>query len=175
MTITLYIKQHRDTGLKYFGKTIRDPQRYQGSGRYWRNHIRAHGENIETVWTMAFEDQTLCSEFAELFSELYDIVQDPAWANQIPENGLGGVPKGRPNTWTQKGWHHSDETRAKIRASRAVQTARGINGMKGRRQSDETKKLLSKQRIGKKLAPWTPERRARVAETWARKKLLNNT
>ena len=39
----LYIKEHNVTGLKYFGKTTRDPLKYKGSGTHWTRHISKHG------------------------------------------------------------------------------------------------------------------------------------
>lgn len=48
-TVYLYVKQHSITGLKYFGKTVRDPNTYFGSGTYWNRHIDKHGrEHVET-------------------------------------------------------------------------------------------------------------------------------
>jgi hypothetical protein len=116
----LYIKRHRLNGLKYFGKTVRDPKKYFGSGRYWKRHIKTHGRDIDTVWCELFADKELLVEFAELFSEFYNIVSDvgidgrKSWANEIPENGLQGgqnagmpgplkgIPTGRPSIWKDK-------------------------------------------------------------------------
>lgn len=138
----LYVKRHRLTGLKYFGKTIRDPIKYIGSGRYWKNHINIHGRDVETVWCELFTDKNSLIEFAELFSEFYNIVNEvdingnKCWANEIPENGLqggqnAGLPSplkgkstGRPSIWkdkkrpehsnTMKGRKHSFEHNLKI-------------------------------------------------------------
>lgn len=47
----LYIKQHTITGKLYFGKTIKDPEKYMGSGTHWKRHINKHGkEHVETLW-----------------------------------------------------------------------------------------------------------------------------
>ncbi len=56
MTIYLYHKRHRITGLNYFGKTTTNPYIYGGSGKYWANHLRVHGPDIETVQVWQFED-----------------------------------------------------------------------------------------------------------------------
>jgi hypothetical protein len=45
----LYLKQHNKTGLQYFGKTIRDPFTYAGSGVYWNAHLEKHGDNCKKV------------------------------------------------------------------------------------------------------------------------------
>lgn len=114
----LYVKQHKVTGLKYFGKTIRDPYKYVGSGKYWKKHIKTHGKNIDTIWCELFTNESAIKEFAEFFSKHYNIVNSvdsngrKIWANEIPENGLHGgqnagmksplkgKPTGRPS-WSK--------------------------------------------------------------------------
>jgi hypothetical protein len=87
----LYIKRHALTGLKYFGKTISNPLKYNGSGKYWKRHIKIHGvEHIETLWYELFTDQEDCKEFALFFSEEMNIVRSEAWANFRFENGTDG-------------------------------------------------------------------------------------
>jgi hypothetical protein len=95
MIIYLYIKTHNATGLKYLGKTIKNPQVYKGSGTYWIPHIKKHGYNVTT------EILKECSTMEELkywglyYSELWDIVgaRDISgrkiWANLKPEEGDG--------------------------------------------------------------------------------------
>ena len=73
MTTTLYIKKHNVTGLKYFGKTTRDVTKYHGSGLYWKNHLKTHGKDVETYWSMTFEDTAESQEFAEAFSEISNV------------------------------------------------------------------------------------------------------
>ena len=61
--ITLYVKTHRVTGLKYFGKTVKpDPYRYRGSGTYWLRHLRKHGYDVETKIVGTFENEYEASE-----------------------------------------------------------------------------------------------------------------
>ena len=96
----LYIKQHNTTGLRYFGKTTKDPQAYLGSGKYWLRHLKEHSEDITTVWCEEFTDMDQLVDFATFFSEFYNIVDavdsrgKKVWANMIPENGLDGAPTG---------------------------------------------------------------------------------
>ncbi len=91
----LYIKQHFITGKRYFGKTIKNPEIYNGSGKYWKNHIKKHGkEHIVTIWYCLFYDKESITEFALMCSNQWNIVESTAWANQTPENGLGGCSKG---------------------------------------------------------------------------------
>lgn len=92
----LYVKQHSVTGLKYFGMTSNDPFKYRGSGTYWRRHVKKHGgfKYVETIKTWKFDDIELCSDFALRFSEENNIVESKEWANEVPEDGLSGYPKG---------------------------------------------------------------------------------
>jgi hypothetical protein len=60
MIIYLYVKQHSITDLKYFGRTVRNPFKYPGSGTYWSNHFKKHGkEHIKTLEVWGFDDQEL--------------------------------------------------------------------------------------------------------------------
>ncbi len=104
----LMIKRHRVTGLMYFCKTAtRDPLKYHGSGKYWRNHLKIHGRLVDTVWYQRFEDKEDLVEFALFFSDFYNIVSETKngkkiWANEVPEDGLqGGQNRGMPSP--QKG------------------------------------------------------------------------
>jgi hypothetical protein len=91
----LYVKIHNVTGLKYFGKTTKkDPEKYIGSGKYWKNHVKKHGYSITTVIIGKFSDPKECKEFALNFSKKYNIVESDEWANLINENGMDGAPKG---------------------------------------------------------------------------------
>lgn len=94
----LYIKEHNQTGLKYFGKTTRsDPEEYSGSGQRWLRHLRKHGFDISTVWYCLFTEPEDLVEFATTFSKTHNIVEDRKWANLILEDGLTGHPKGVPS------------------------------------------------------------------------------
>ena len=132
----LYIKQHNQTGLKYFGKTVqKDPYRYKGSGKKWIAHLNKHGNDVATTWCQLFTSEEEVREFALNFSTTNNIVESKEWANLKPEDGLwGGSAKGQ-----NAGKVRSAETRSKI-AQKAL----------GRKHSDATKKLMSEQRTGKK-------------------------
>lgn len=145
----LYIKQHSITGLKYFGKTTRDPYTYNGSGKHWKAHIKKHGtEHIETLWVSEpFIDSGLISEFALTFSKEHNIVESKDWANLIEENGLDGANKGST---------HSDESKRKMSAShigkpQSEETKRkkseSTKGRSGKSHSEETKQKLSNKPI----------------------------
>lgn len=85
----LYIKQHTITGKLYFGKTIKNPEKYIGSGTYWLRHINKHGRvHVDTLWYCLFHDQESCIEFALMFSKQENIVKSSNWANVIEETGI---------------------------------------------------------------------------------------
>lgn len=95
MQIYLYIKTHNITGLKYFGKTTnKDPFKYQGSGKYWKKHIRKYGYDVNTEIFGQYTDELLCSLAALKFSEENNIVKSRLWANLQNENGYDGAPIG---------------------------------------------------------------------------------
>lgn len=101
----LYIKQHTDTKMLYFGKTTRNPEKYNGSGKKWLNHIKKYGTNkIDTLWYCLFLDFESLNLFALRFSELNKIANSEFWANLKDENGIdgalpGSIPsnKGKPS------------------------------------------------------------------------------
>ncbi|MEM2159538.1 MAG: hypothetical protein QXN55_01135 [Candidatus Nitrosotenuis sp.] len=67
--ITLYVKTHNITKLKYFGKTVHtDVNKYKGSGTRWLNHIKKHGYDISTEIVGIFYDKEKCKKFALEFS-----------------------------------------------------------------------------------------------------------
>jgi len=91
----LYVKRHIVTGMLYFGKTVRDPATYHGSGIHWKRHRSKHGwDEVETLWTRLFTDETKLVRYALRFSTRNDIVASSRWANAVPENGLGGSMPG---------------------------------------------------------------------------------
>ena len=103
--ITLYIKTHRQTGLKYFGKTTEDdPITYKGSGKHWLRHLIKYGYECDTEIYLQSEDQEYVTQEALRFSRVYDIVNSDLWANLREENGLDGWTKGikRPENSTRK-------------------------------------------------------------------------
>ena len=104
--VSLYLKQHNKTGLKYFGKTsAEDPTQYRGSGKYWALHLSAHGNDVTTLWHQEFADLRTLVEYAINFSVDNDIVYatneagDKIFANLRIEDGLDG---GRHTKETKK-------------------------------------------------------------------------
>lgn len=88
--ITLYVKTHKVTGLKYLGKTEQDPFKYLGSGKRWKREIKKYGKEIETVIIFQSESIDEIREKGLYYSKLWNIVESQEWANFIEENGSGG-------------------------------------------------------------------------------------
>jgi len=88
----LYIKES-PLGLKYLGKTTKDPYTYMGSGKIWKRHLKKHSftqSDIKTEVVFETKDLTeLVTKGIEL-SKLYNIVESKDWANLREESGDGG-------------------------------------------------------------------------------------
>ena len=145
----LYIKQHTITGKLYFGKAARSHEKmlqYPGSGKYWSAHIRKHGRQfVTTLWFCLFLDKEECKKFALMCSSLWDIVKSNNWANFKIENGLDGGHG-----------PHTDETKAKIRAKRALQIMHPV--------SKETREKMRISMLGKNTGPSILKGRAKSEE-----------
>lgn len=166
----LYIKQHNISGIKYFGKTIRDPNTYLGSGLYWIRHLKKYGQNISTIWARLFTNKEELIEFALKFSQDNNIVQSKDWANLKVEDGLMGGDTGitkegrRVLSEKSSSRRHSIETKEKIRNARKLQTCPRT----GKKHSYETiqkikeKRAIQKPRIG---YSWSTEQKAKFKST----------
>ena len=85
------IKTHTNTGLKYLCQTQRkNPFKYLGSGKYWRLHLKKHGENITTDVIGVYETREELAAISVPLSEKYNVVDSDEWANLVPEDGTGG-------------------------------------------------------------------------------------
>ena len=151
----LYIKQHNETGLKYFGKTVCDPFSYPGSGLHWRRHLRKHGNNVSTIWARLFETEKELVEFALDFSSKFSITESSEWANLKPENGLDGNPPGiviseeTKSKMREKARRPKSESWKKSRS----ETLKGKPARnKGAKHSAESKQLMSLKAQGKSNA-----------------------
>jgi hypothetical protein len=136
----LYLKQHNITGLKYFGKTVNDPETYSGSGVYWTQHLNVHGDNVSTVWKKLFNDQTELTKFALDYSGKNNIVESKEYANLKPEDGLMGGDTGISDQGRKiiseksKKQRHSEATKQKLREARTKQADPRL----GKKHSPET-------------------------------------
>ena len=88
----LYIKTS-PLGLRYLGKTTKNPNTYLGGGKIWKRHIKKHNFTIDDIETeIVFETNNvdeLIKKGIEL-SNLYNIVESKEWANLREEAGDGG-------------------------------------------------------------------------------------
>jgi len=136
----LYLKQHNITGLKYVGKTINDPETYSGSGLYWAQHLKVHGNNISTIWKRLFTNQKELTKFALNYSYKNNIVESNEYANLRPEDGLMGGDTGISDhgrkvlSEQSSSRRHPEEIKQKIREARAKQPPT----MLGKNHSPET-------------------------------------
>ena len=91
MTIYLYKKTHKITGLKYLGKTIsKNPYTYKGSGKHWVYHIKKHGYDVETEILKECSSEKELKYWGNYYSTLWNVVESKEWANLKPEDGNGG-------------------------------------------------------------------------------------
>lgn len=149
MKTYLYVKTHSITGLKYFGKTTKNPFKYSGSGIHWKRHLRKHGKEHTTEIIAEFDDPDDCEAFALAFSHENNIVESIEWANLIPENGKDGMPVGHA------GHIFTDDEKSKIaEASR-------------RNWENPAYRSLQSE---KRRASWTEERRAEQSTRLSGKK-----
>ena len=92
VTYYLYIKTS-PRGLKYLGKTTKDPFVYIGSGKIWKRHVKKYkltSKDIHTKIVFKTNDvNALIAEGIKLSNKL-DIVNSSGWANLRPECGDGG-------------------------------------------------------------------------------------
>ena len=125
--IYLYVKTHYETNLKYFGKTIRDDyEKYSGSGKHWKRHLKKHGDITKTELILASNDINEIEAVALRFSADHNIVKSKEWANIIPENGKDGgslseyhteasrkkmSDNRRGKVGTPAGWKHEEGTK----------------------------------------------------------------
>lgn len=91
MIIYLYVKTHNKTGLKYLGQTSsKDPHKYNGSGTYWKLHLKKHGIDYTTEILKECQNKQEVTEWGIYYSNLWDIVNSNEWANLMVEQGDGG-------------------------------------------------------------------------------------
>lgn len=107
MTIYLYKKTHNKTGLQYLGKTKLDPLKYRGSGKDWEPHIKEHGYDVTTEILRECLTKEELSYWGRYYSKLWNVVDDPNWANRIPETGGGYGRK----------WTASEKQRQSVKVS----------------------------------------------------------
>jgi hypothetical protein len=92
----LMIKTHNVSGLRYLCITKRKNYiKYLGSGTYWKNHLKKHGENISTTLLFETNDYKEFVNMCNHYSQLYNVAFSKDWANLVPETGYNnndGLP-----------------------------------------------------------------------------------
>jgi Pyruvate/2-oxoacid:ferredoxin oxidoreductase delta subunit len=158
MSIVLYLKES-PMGLKYLGKCVnRDPYRYMGSGKRWKNHIRKYSltaVDIKTTVLLETTDKTELKQMGEYYSTLWNVVENPEFANLRPEKGDGGWEhmKGKPKSDM---WKEAMSTRVRTSEERKKMS----DARKGIVFSKETREKMS---IARKEQRDSPERIAKRA------------
>lgn len=152
----LYIKTHNVTGLKYLGKTERDPFKYKGSGKRWTNHIKKHGYDVTTEILLETNSKQSLIEAGLYYSSLFQVVESSSWANLIPESGDGYDSESSKRLATKRlneGTHHflfmgakSLETKLKMSVAKKGKGLGKDNNNYGNKWSKEQKENLSKKR-----------------------------
>jgi len=89
MTIYLYVKTHNKTGLKYLGKTTKDPYTYLGSGVDWKIHLKEYGKTHSTQVIRECQTNQELNKWGRYYSNLWNVSESLDWANRIPETGGG--------------------------------------------------------------------------------------
>jgi hypothetical protein len=174
---TLYLKTHRKTGLKYLGYTKNDPFKYRGSGKYWKDHIKKHGNDVLTEILFQSDKIDEISAKGLEYSVEWNIAESQEFANHCFEDGNKGYGNANINF---KGHPQTEETRKKI----SQNNGRGNKGKFGKdhpsyghKMSDETKAKLKMGLMsyytstnyqgpwnkGKKVGPHTDDRRRKIS------------
>lgn len=153
MNIYLYKKTHNITGLNYLGKTVQDPYKYSGSGKYWKNHIKKHGNDVTTVILKECQDPDELKTWGIYYSELWNVVESDDWANIKPENGDGGDTSLTPNYLKSKPrFSHKGEANPNYKHGNATKEAvesrkealDGKHGNYGKKRPEHVNKVIRK-------------------------------
>lgn len=96
MIIYLYLKTHRLTKKKYLGKTVQDPYTYPGSGTYWQEHLHRFGNDVDTEILFETKCKDALKEKALYYSQLWQVDENPQFANTVLEAGDGGDTSSSP-------------------------------------------------------------------------------
>lgn len=156
--IYLYVKTHNKTGLKYLGKTSKDPYKYLGSGIYWLKHLAKHGNDISTEILLETENKEEIKEKGLYYSDLWNVKESPEWANLTKEEGTGGaINLGRKHLPesiqkmqnAKKGVKFSDEHRKKLSLAQQNKQSGEKNNFYGKNHTVDSKRKISEKLVGK--------------------------
>ena len=161
--IYLYIKTHRKTGLKYLGKTNQDPYTYKGSGKRWNSHIEKHGNDVDTEILRECKDNEEIRTWGLYYSDLWQVVDSPEWANLKPEAGDGGpfshtkeakikignASRGKPGKYKGKTYKeiHQDPVKALERKKKHSELMSANNPFKDKEHTVDTKAVMQEKAL----------------------------
>lgn len=166
----IYIAINRRNGRAYIGKTLMQLSRRRtshhvaaksGKGSVFHAALRKYGERA-FHWSALFEsdcedtlfdaERSLIADFRACGVSLYNV---------SPGGEGASVPcsedRRRKLSVTMKGRIKSAATRLKLR-----------DALKGRPKTAAHIKKMSESKLGKRLRPWSAERRAKMEAAWAR-------
>ena len=84
----LMLKEHCHTQKKYLCVTVRkNYDSYEGSGIYWQKHLQKHGKHFKTTLLFSSDNEEEFNTQCLYYSELFDVVKNPNFANLVPELG----------------------------------------------------------------------------------------
>lgn len=171
MTIYLYVKTHRITGLKYLGQTTaKDPHKYSGSGTYWKLHLEKHGYLYNTEILKECHSKDEIKNWGTYYSNLWNVVDSKDWANLKPESGDGGpmppkiilkmkeAKKRNPLKRSPESYIKGIETRRKNGTNVVTEEHRRKISLAntGKKRSEESKQNISRGCKGKGRGPRKP-------------------
>lgn len=140
----LYIKQHSVTGKLYFGKTIKNPEKYIGSGTHWLSHIKKHGrEHVITLWYCLFFDEESCNKFAVMFSNQESIVESEEWLNILTETGVDNSYLEDTSWLSQKSKEYYSNMTIEERLSRNEKIKNGLSKMSDQTKLEKSERLIA--------------------------------
>lgn len=84
----IYLKRHNTTGIYYLGVTnYYRPHAYNGSGVAWKRLLREYGKDFTTFILLETQDEAELIANCTYYSQLWDIVNNPNFANLKKETG----------------------------------------------------------------------------------------
>jgi len=138
--ISMYVKMHRVTKLKYLGVTTHNnPHVYPGKGTYWTQHLKKHGHDVKTIVIFRTKSHDAIKRIGRMLSIQWNVVESDDWANLTFETGYS-------HEWNQK----------TIEKMRKVQNERWKDPKERKKVSDGVKKFFEENpekhpRLGVKL------------------------
>lgn len=102
--------------------TTQNPNKYRGSGVYWKNHLKIHGNDVMTEILKECDSNEDLKKWGIYYSELYDVVKSEYFANLVLESG--------ENSCGMTGKRQSERTKNKIKQSLMNHNVSEITRMK---------------------------------------------